>query len=129
MVKPGDPIAFGPTVQRRFVPQLLRAMDGAVVHATATPVYRYGISFNKLFEYMAAAIPVVFACASAYDPVAAVGAGISVAPDDPEGLAEAFVELAGRTPAERAAMGASGREYVVREHNIELLGRVLGQHL
>jgi glycosyltransferase involved in cell wall biosynthesis len=125
LVEPGAPIAFGPTVQRRFVPQLLRAMDAAVVHATATPVYRYGISFNKLFEYMAAAIPVVFACSSAYDPIATTGAGLSIPPDDPEALADAFLELARRTPAERAAMGAIGRAYVVNEHNVEQLAREL----
>jgi glycosyltransferase involved in cell wall biosynthesis len=125
LVEPGAPIAFGPTVQRRFVPQLLRGVDAAVVHATATPVYRYGISFNKLFEYMAAAVPVIFACSSAYDPIATTGAGLSVPPDDPDVLAEAFLELAGRTPGERADMGAIGRAYVVREHNVEQLGREL----
>ena len=87
-------------------------MDAAVVHATETPVYRYGISFNKLFEYMAAAIPVVFACSSAYDPVATIGRRpVASGPTTPEGLAEAFLELAGRTPAERAEMGADGRAY------------------
>ena len=68
-------VAFGPAVPKRFVPMLLRALDATVVHTTYTPVYRYGISFNKLFEYMAAERPVVFACDSAYDPVAATGAG------------------------------------------------------
>jgi glycosyltransferase involved in cell wall biosynthesis len=125
LVGPDDPIFFGPTVQRRSVPQLLRGLDAAVVHATETPVYRYGISFNKLFEYMAAAIPVVFACSSAYDPVATTGAGLSVRPDDAERLAEAFLELARRTPEERAMMGAMGRDYVSREHNIATLGREL----
>lgn len=115
-------VVVGPAVPKRFVPAILRAVDGTVVHATATPVYRYGISFNKLFEYMAAERPVAFACESAYDPVAATGSGITVAPDDPEGLARAFLELAGATDEERAAMGVAGREYVAREHNMALLG-------
>ncbi|MGD0862579.1 MAG: glycosyltransferase family 4 protein [Candidatus Limnocylindrales bacterium] len=115
-------VVIGTAVPRRFVPAILLALDGTVVHATATPVYRYGISFNKLFEYMAAERPIVFATESAYDPVAATGSGITVAPDDPEGLARAFLELAGTTAEERAAMGAAGRAYVVREHNMEHLG-------
>ena len=114
-------VAIGPAVPKRLVPAILRALGGTVVHATATPVYRYGISFNKLFEYMAAARPVVFACESAYDPVAATGAGITVPPDDPESLARAFLDLAGATAEARAAMGAAGRAYVTREHNIEHL--------
>jgi len=108
-----------------FVPTILRALDATVVHTTYTPVYRYGISFNKLFEYMAAERPVVFACESAYDPVAATGAGITIKPDDPERLATAFLELASATPEARAAMGAAGRAYVAREHNFEQLGETL----
>jgi glycosyltransferase involved in cell wall biosynthesis len=115
-------VVIGPGVPRRYVPAILLDLGGTVVHTTATPVYRYGISFNKLFEYMAAQRPIVFATESAYDPVAATGSGISVAPDDPEGLARAFLELAGATAQARAAMGAAGRDYVTREHNIEHLG-------
>lgn len=112
-------VIIAPAVPKRFVPTVLRALDAAVVHATSTPVYRYGISFNKLFEYMAAGRPVLFACDSAYDPVADVGAGISVQPDRPDLLADALVALVA-TPAERlAAMGAAGRSYVEREHNID----------
>jgi glycosyltransferase involved in cell wall biosynthesis len=118
-------VAFGPPVPRSTVPVLLRAVDATVVHTTYTPVYRYGISFNKLFEYMAAERPVVFACDSAYDPVAATGAGITVRPDDPDLLADAFLELARATPEARAAMGSAGRDYVAREHNLASLGETL----
>jgi len=118
-------VRFGPAVPRQFVPTILRALDATVVHTTLTPVYRYGISFNKLFEYMAAERPVVFACESAYDPVQAAGAGLTVRPDDPERLAGAFLELAGTTSEIRTAMGSAGRDYVAREHNFEHLGETL----
>ena len=122
----GNPaVVVGRAVPKPFVPRILRALDATVVHATYTPVYRYGISFNKLFEYMASERPVVFACESAYDPVKATGAGITIPPDDPHRLADAFLELADMTPQVRAAMGAAGREYVVREHNFKRLGETL----
>jgi glycosyltransferase involved in cell wall biosynthesis len=125
-VAAGEPaVAFGPEIPKSTVPVVLRALDGTVVHTTYTPVYKYGISFNKLFEYMASARPVVFACDSAYDPVAATGAGITVRPDDPDLLADAFLELVRATPEARAAMGAAGHDYVAREHNIARLGEVL----
>ena len=120
-----EAVGFGPAIPKTSVPRVLRALDATVVHTTSTPVYRYGISFNKLFEYMAAARPVVFACTSAYDPVEATGAGVTVRPDDPERLADAFLDLAAATPEARAAMGSAGRTYVTREHNIEHLGETL----
>lgn len=115
-------VAVCESIPKRSVPGILRAFDGAVVHATATPVYRYGISFNKIFEYMAAARPVVFACESAYDPVVAAGAGLTTAPDDPSVLADAFLALAAMPPGLRDAMGVGGREYVARTHSIDRLG-------
>jgi glycosyltransferase involved in cell wall biosynthesis len=118
-------VRLGPAVPKRFIPTVLRALDATVVHTTLTPVYRYGISFNKLFEYMAAERPVVFACESAYDPVRETGDGITVRPDDPEQLATAFLKLAEATPEARAAMGSAGRDYVAREHNFDHLGETL----
>ena len=112
-------VTIAPAVPKRFVPTVLRALDAAVVHATSTPVYRYGISFNKLFEYMAAGRPVLFACDSAYDPVADVGAGISVKPDRPDLLADAMGRLIGLPAEALVAMGAAGRACVEREHNID----------
>jgi glycosyltransferase involved in cell wall biosynthesis len=112
-------------VPKPFVPTVLRALDAAVVHTTYTPVYKYGISFNKLFEYMAAERPVVFACDSAYDPVSQAGAGITIRPDDAEALASAFLQLAATPFETRSAMGAAGRAHVEREHNFERLGETL----
>ncbi len=125
LVRPQGPVSFAPPVAKRAVPAILAGLDAAVVHATATPIYRYGISFNKLFEAMAAGHPVVFACASAYDPVALDGAGISVGPDDPELLAAALLRLADAGPAARAEMGAAGRRRVEMSHNISLLAEQL----
>lgn len=118
-------VAFCTAVPKRDIPAILRALDATVVHTTATPVYRYGISFHKLFDYMAAAKPVVFATESAYDPVAATGAGLSLRPDDPNTLADAFLALAGRPDVDLAAMGRAGEAYVRREHNIAILGEAL----
>lgn len=118
-------VSVGHAVPKRFVPTILRALDATVVHTTYTPVYRYGISFNKLFEYMAAERPVVFACDTAHDPVRASGAGLAVQPDDPARMADAFLELAATTPEARSVMGAAGRRYVAREHDFEQLGGTL----
>lgn len=109
-------------IPRQAVPLVLHELDAAVVHTTYTPVYRYGISFNKLFEYMAAAKPVVFACDTAFDPVRKVGAGITVEPDDAARMADAFLSLAGTSTAALESMGEAGRAFVIREHDAERLG-------
>jgi glycosyltransferase involved in cell wall biosynthesis len=122
-----EAVALASPVPKRFVPIVLRAIDAGIVHATANPVYRYGISFNKLFEYLAAARPVIFACETAFDPVAIAGAGISLVPDDPERLASAMLALANVGPEVLARMGAAGRAYVERDHDIKKLAEALSE--
>ncbi len=114
-------------VPKRLVPTILRAIDAGIVHTASSPIYRYGMSFNKLFEYLAAARPVVFACESAYDPVAMAGCGISLPPMDPDRLADAFLQIAAAGLEERSRMGRAGRDYVSREHDIEQLAATIAR--
>ena len=120
-------VDFLEPVPKDRLPALLAAIDVGVVHATATPVYRYGISFNKVFDYMAARKPILFACSTFQDPVEASGAGRSVAPDDPEVLAGAFVALAEESAEARRRMGDAGRAFVEREHDLARLGATFAE--
>ncbi len=115
----------GEPVPKHEVPALLATFDAGLIHATETPVYRYGISFNKLFDYMAASLPIVFACTSEHDPVQLAQAGLSLAPDDPAALASSLLTLAALDAETIAEMGAAGRRYVVREHDMKGHGGAL----
>jgi len=115
-------VTFVDPIPKSRVPDLLAETDVGVVHFTRNPVHRFGVSFNKVFDYMAAGLPIAFACSTANDPVRAARAGLSVVPDDPEALADALVDLADSSPAERRRMGVAGRKYLEREHNMARLG-------
>lgn len=119
-------LAFLAPVRKMEVPSLLKRIDAAVFHLADTDVFRYGISSNKLFDYLSSGTPVVFACRSGYNPVAAAAAGVSVPPNDPRALADALVELCSTPQRELKAMGERGREYVKEHHSIEKLGARLG---
>jgi glycosyltransferase involved in cell wall biosynthesis len=87
------------------------------------PLYRYGISLNKLTDYLAGGRPIVFYGNSSYDPVAESEAGFSVPPEQPEAIADAVERLLALTPAERQAMGRRGREFLEQHHAIPGLAR------
>lgn len=92
--------------------------DAFVFNLKTMPVIeKYGLSANKLFEYLVNARPVVFACSSYNDPVAESGAGLSVAPEDPRALADAVLRLSRTEHAKRRQMGARGREHVLAHHD------------
>jgi len=118
-------VSFESAIPRGDVPALAAEADAFVVVVGDLPrLYRYGISLNKLYEYMAAGRPVVCAAAAGNDPVAEAGAGLSVPPADGP-LCEAMLEMVAMEPARRAAMGDAARQFIRENHDYRLLARRL----
>jgi len=92
-------------------------------------VERYGMSPNKIFEYLAMGRPVLAACKSLNDPVREAGAGLTVAPGDPQALAEGMIALRDTAPDEWAAMGRRGREYAMENHDLRKLASKIEKRL
>lgn len=115
-------VAFLPPMPNGALRLFLSRVDACLVHVVATPVHRFGVSFNKVFDYMASSKPIIFVCETPFDPVATSRSGISVRPGDPARLAGAIVELAATAPEDRDAMGRRGRGYVERHHDVRELG-------
>lgn len=109
-------VVFVGPVAKGDVPATLSEFDASYVGYHRSPLYRFGISPNKVFDYMAASRPVILAAEAANDLVREANCGITVPPDDPAALAEAIRSLRRMSPAERERLGANGRAFVEREH-------------
>lgn len=116
-------VAFEEPVPRSRIFEVLVRADAFVVSSLAIPLYRHGISFNKLFDYMAMARPIVAGLEAVDNPVVAAGAGLVVAPGDARAMAGAVRTLLGMTRGERRAMGLAGRRYVEQHHDVTMLAR------
>jgi glycosyltransferase involved in cell wall biosynthesis len=117
-----DNVHFLDPVPKHQVPALLRRFDLAYIGWQRQPLYRFGIAPNKLIDYMMAARPVLHAVEAGNDPVADAGCGITLAPEDPQALASAIVQLADTSAAERAAMGQRGQRYALDNLSYPVLG-------
>jgi len=93
---------------------LLPNCDVGYLSLHDSPLFRFGVSPNKLFDYMAASLPVLFAINSPGNPIERYQAGICVAPNDVEATFGALRRLIGLSPGERRSMGAAGRSAVVK---------------
>jgi glycosyltransferase involved in cell wall biosynthesis len=118
-----DNVVFLPPLPKGAVPALLDAMDALYLGWNRVPLYRFGISPNKLMDYMMAAKPVIHSVEAGNDPVAESACGLSVPPEDPEAIARAILALKAIDPVERAAMGARGREFVTAHHDYRVLAK------
>lgn len=114
-------VDFRPSVPKREVARVMGEADAFIYGLRDLPLYRFGISLNKLTDYLAAGRPIIFFGNSTYDPVRDADAGFSVPPGKPELVADAIEKLAALTPEERMRMGRRGREYLVEHHNIPRL--------
>lgn len=125
----GEVVSFEPPVPKAQIYDRLQSADAFLLLTRDSPLYRWGLSMNKLYDYLAVGRPVLFATRSPYDPVAAAGAGLTVPPSDPAALAAALWHLTRLSAAARATMGQRGRAYAARHHDFALLGGRLEQVL
>jgi len=116
-------VHFFDPVPKTMVPALLRRFDLAYIGWRRQPLYRFGISPNKLIDYMMAARPVLHAVEAGNDPVAEAGCGLTVAPEDPQALADGILALLALGADARAALGRRGRAYALANHTYPVLGQ------
>jgi len=112
---------FRDPVKKAEVPWALGEADAFVLNLEKANVFKYGISSNKLFDYMAAGNPVIFSVKAPNNPVEEAHCGLTVPPRDPQALAEAVIKLYQMPQEEREAMGRRGQEYVEKYHSVPVL--------
>jgi glycosyltransferase involved in cell wall biosynthesis len=117
-------VLFCPPVPKQAMPAVLQLLDVALFPLLDGSVARYGLSSNKLFDYLAGGLPVVCSCGVTDNPVRASGGGICVPAGDAQAVADALVALHAMGADARRAMGQRGRSWVYEHHGVTgLAGR------
>jgi glycosyltransferase involved in cell wall biosynthesis len=104
-----DTIDFRDPVPRTAMQGVLAEMDLCVGMTKSSPLYRFGISLTKLFDYMLAAKPIILSSNASGDIVSESGCGVKVPAEDAQALAEAIRKMADMNPLRLSQMGDSGR--------------------
>jgi len=118
-------ISFFEPIPKYAIPTLLRAIDIAVRSGRKSGLGKYGISTNKVFDYMASVKPIVWTNNSINNLVAEANCGITVSPEDAGEMAKAIMELCDLSEKEREDMGIMGYEYVMKYHSMPVLANRL----
>lgn len=114
-------VAFPQAVPKSEVPSIMGRADAFIYGLRDLPLYRYGISLNKLADYLASGRPIIFFGRSSYDAVGEARAGMTVPSGDPVAIADAIETLVALPPEERQAMGERGKRHLRTYHDIDTL--------
>ncbi len=108
-----DNVVFLPPVTKKAVPTALSCADALYIGAKACALYRYGVSLNKVYDYMMAARPIVYGVEASNNEVAEADCGMTILPDSAEAIADAVAALQEIGAEERTAMGERGKHWVL----------------
>ena len=108
-------------VQKNSIPALLRLSDICFVSFKHSPLYKFGMSANKLWDYMMAAKPVVMSINSSNDPVLEADCGITVSSGNAIDIARAFRSLLKKSNEELKYLGENGKRYVEKNNDYKTL--------
>ncbi|MFC7049268.1 glycosyltransferase family 4 protein [Emcibacter nanhaiensis] len=114
-------VYFFDRVPKKDVAPIVSLFDVGYIGFENKEFYKYGVSANKIFEYMGAAKPILISHLTEKNPVTESGGGIQVPPLSPEKLLEAVVELEGMSENDLKDMGGRGYAFLRENHLYERL--------
>ncbi len=114
-------VYFISAVPKTIIPSLLDKLDILYIGLQNQPVFRFGISPNKLIDYMMAGKPIIQAIKAGNDMVVEAGCGISIEPENTEAIVKGVRNLIMHYSESLEAMGNRGKEYCIKNHDYKVL--------
>lgn len=117
-------VVFKGKVSKEYVPGIVCRADVNIAHNTPSPLFRFGISFNKLFDYIAAEKPILSDFPSAHNPAVAYGASLEVTDATAPNIARAVESFVAMNEEEYGRYSENAR-LAAQEYNFEALTKKL----
>lgn len=119
-----DNVIFKGKVDKKYVPYITSQADLNFAHNHSSELFRFGVSFNKIFDYLAAGKPILCDFDAAHNPVIEQQAGIEVKDPTDEAVAQTICQIA-ENPAAYEPMGRNARAAAEDIYNFKILSKKL----
>ena len=116
-------ITFIDPIEKDEVQSILDVFDVCFIGWHDKKVYEYGISANKIFDYMYSGKPILHAFSGRGDLVKMADCGTSVKAQDEQAIADGILELYHMMKEKREQLGKKGKEYVLKHHTYENIAK------
>lgn len=114
-------VLFLDAIPKRQIPNLLKYFDVCYIGLEKSDLFYYGVSPNKLFDYILASKPILMAIQTKNSIVEQAKCGIHVDDITPENIANAVLKLFRMQKKELEQLGRNGREFVLKNHTFKIL--------
>jgi len=116
-------VFFFDTVPKKQIPALLGEFDALYIGLQKESLFRFGISPNKVFDYMMAGKPIIQAIDSGNNLVEEANCGVYAEAENADEVAKAILKLKSLSTKERHELGHNGKEYVLKNHTYSVLAK------
>lgn len=118
-----DNICFLPPVPKLSIPNLISHFDCVYVGVMDSPLYRFGIAMNKIYDSMMGGKPLLYAVNAPNNYVKRYQCGIDIEPGNVDALTRGIQELKDMSENDRIKMGKNGKQAVVENYNYKVLAK------
>ncbi len=116
-------ITFINAIQKELIPSVLKKFDVCYIGLKKEALFRFGVSPNKLFDYMMAEKPIIYSIDSGNKPVEEAKCGVTIEPENETALAEAIIQLFETDKNKLLQLGENGKKYVIDNHSYKVLAQ------
>lgn len=114
-------VIFKGFVDKKNIPYITCKADVNLAHFECTDViYKYGVSFNKMFDYMASQKPIFSDFPCRYNPSVMHNCGYDIQNDTPECIAAKVDEISRLNQAELETIGRNARKSAEEIYNFDI---------
>jgi glycosyltransferase involved in cell wall biosynthesis len=118
-------IYFFDPIDKYAVPTFLKQMDVLYIGLKKESLFRFGISPNKLFDYMMASKPIIQAIEAGNNLIKEANCGLCVEPENSEAISEAIIKMQSMSERDRKILGENGFKFVNQFHTYKILAETL----
>ena len=116
-------IFFLDPIKKDMVNNFLKKMDALIISWRKSPLYEFGISPNKIMDYMLSAKPIINAFSGKGDLIQEAKCGLNVEAENPQEIANAIRQIKSLSEKERDILGQNAKKYLIKNHSYDKLAK------
>jgi len=116
-------VFFGESISKQEIPALMLLFDILYIGLKYQPLFRFGISPNKMMDYMMSGKPIIQSINAGNNMVKEAGCGFDIESENPEAVAQAIKKLIKMSKNELQLMGENGKKFVTKNHVYQVLAK------